>query len=451
MKYIEIREKLDNSFSPDKRKYADHLREMVACRTISDKDHFSREEFLKLDEVLRKNYPRIFEKCEVLSDDGSTFLRIPGKESASPLLLMSHKDVVHEGKKKWKAPPYAGSIIGGRMYGRGTFDCKGSLCCLFEAVEELLAEGISLSSDLYILSTSTEETGGPDAQNALDWFKSNGIVPGLVIDEGGAILRNPFPSRVRRFAMVGAVERSSARFIFDCGTGEAARKLGKAVKKMRIGRYEITPEVEELAKSLSEYLFFPLGNLAGFLAKNKKIGAAVLSHAGPDARAFCGASTGYGIPSEGEKERLENQYGKLNNPVRISVSGNYYNRIEDLMTRVRVFAEEEGVKFVSVTSREADGPVPSSGAGFRFIDGVAKKVFGNIETLPYPVLGRTDARYFIGYAEDVIRFVPLEISVFQMTKFHCPNENIYVDSLPGAVGFYREAIKQYMNPEVHTI
>ena len=121
------------------------------------------------------------------------------------------------------------------------------------------------------------------------------------------------------------------------------------------------------------------------------------------------------------------------------------------MEKVRSFAEEKGAEFVSVTSREADNPVPSSSAGFHFINGVAKNVFGNIETLPYPVLGRTDARYFIGYAEDVIRFIPLEISLFQMMKFHCPNENIYVDSLPGAVGFYREAIKQYMNPEVPTI
>lgn len=427
---------IDKEFTPDKNKYIEHLREMVSCPTISDKSYYSKDNFDSFNELLKKNYPLTFSKAEEIPAGNGTFLCIKGSNPSSPLMLMSHKDVVHEGKKKWKAPPFEGKVISGKMYGRGTFDCKGSLCCLFEAVESLLAEGYEPMEDLYILSTSNEEIAGSDAPDAVKYLKDNGIVPGLLIDEGGAILKIPFPSKVKDFAMIGAVERSSARLIFECPENTDAKKTGKAITKKKYGHFEITPEVEELARGLAVQLKFPIGNIFGLLANHKKAGASILTRAGSDARAFCGASTGFGIPKNDEAQNLKN-------PLRISVSGNYYNKLSSLVDDVKRVASEKGLKLISETSREADTPVSSSSDGFRFISRTAKDVFDSIETLPYPVLGRTDARYFVGYAENVIRFIPLEISLSQMMKFHCPNENIYVDSLSPAVRFYREAIKKY--------
>ncbi len=427
---------IDTGFMPDKNKYIAHLREMVSVPTISEKEHYRRESFDSFNAMLKNNYPLTFSRAEEISVGNGTFLCIRGSNPVSPLMLMSHKDVVHEGKKKWKAPAFEGKVINGKMYGRGTFDCKGSLCCLFEAVESLLSEGYEFKEDLYILSTSNEEIAGSDAPDAVKYLKDNGIVPGLLIDEGGAILKIPFPSKVKDIAMIGAVERSSARLIFDCPEGTDAKKTGKSITRKKYGHFEITPEVEELAKGLSEYLKFPVGNIFGALAKYKSFGKAVLTHAGSDARAFCGASTGFGIPKGDDAAGAKN-------PLRISVSGNYYNKLDELVKQVGKTASDMGLRLVSSTAREADTPVSSSSKGFTFITKTAKDVFDSIAVLPYPVLGRTDARYFVGYAQDVIRFIPLEISLSQMMKFHCPNENIYVDSLTPAVKFYREAIKKY--------
>lgn len=425
-----------NGFTPDTEKYIGHLREMIACRTISQPEYFDKYEMQKFDRILEKNYPLTFSEAQKIENGNSVFLHIKGTNNDEPLLLMSHKDIVHEGKKKWKSPPFDGSIIKGKMYGRGTFDCKGSLCCIFEAVESLLAEGFIPPRDLYILATSNEETGGNDAPDAVEYMKSNGIVPGLLIDEGGAILKIPFPSKVKNLAMIGAVERSSARFVFECSDNADAKKIGREITKKNFGHFEITPEVEELAKGLGEYLKFPAGNVFRFLAKHKKAGAVLLTHAGPDAKEFCGSVTGFSIP-KGEEAR------GIKNPLRVFISGNYYNKLDDLVEDVRKVASEKGLKLVSSTAREADTPVSSSSFGFDFIGKTAKKVYDSIEVLPYPVLGRTDARYFIGYAKNVVRMAPLEISLMQMTKFHCPNENINVSSLAPGVAFYREAIKSY--------
>lgn len=436
MEYREFGGRIDEGFVPDINAYVRHLREMVECRTISEETYYDALEFERIEGVLRKNYPQIYSVAEVIPNGNASFLRIPGMDSTSPLVLMSHKDVVHEGKKKWKAAPYGGNIIKGKMYGRGTFDCKASLCCLFEAVESLLREKFVPEKDIYILSTSNEETAGPDAQEAVEYFRDKGIAPGIVIDEGGAILRNPFITGTKLFAMVGAVERSSARLFFECSDKDSAKKIGKAISRKKFGHFEITPEIEELANGLRSSLKLVPSAVFGFISNHKEAGAAILTHAGPDARAFCGASTGWSIPSGKEAE-------SLNNPLRISVSGNWYNKLDELVPQVRKAAEDMGAKLIRSTQREADAPISTASAGFRFISDAAKTVFGSIEAMPYPVLGRTDSRYFIGYAEDVIRFIPLEISLSQMMKFHCPNENIYIDALPGAVAFYREVIKRY--------
>lgn len=444
MQFKKVNERLDSGFLPDAEKYENHLREMISCRTVSDESCYDKAEFEKFDVVLKKNYPLIFSHAEVIPLCGSTFLRLKGKNSSSPLVLMSHKDVVPEGKKKWKAPAFEGKVLKGKMFGRGTFDCKGSLCAIFEGIESLIADGYEFEKDLYIFASSTEETAGDDAPQAVEYFKKIGIVPGLVIDEGGAVLKNPFPSPYKRFAMIGAVERSSCRIIYD-GDAEAINKFSKEINKLRPGVYDMFPEVSGLVHGLSEYLSFPLGNIVGILDKHRNTAKFILTHCGADARSFCGALSSAKKPQDDELKKLEKEHGKLNAPVRVNVSGNFYNKIDALADEVKKIAEKYSLKNISEYIRETESPVSPDSAGYKFTGDVAAKVFENIGVLPYPVLGRTDSRYFIGYAEDVIRFIPLEISLLQMTKFHCPNENIYVSSLPAAVSFYREVIKQYMN------
>lgn len=445
MQFRPDEKKHDRSFLREQEKYIEYLREMIACRTISEPYYRDEAEFTRFTEVLTKNYPAVFAAAEILSADGATFLRIKGKSEEKPLVLMSHKDVVHEGKKKWKAPPFEGKIVNGRMYGRGTFDTKGSLSCIFEALNGLLAEGMSFDSDVYILSTSTEETGGPDAEDAVNYFREKGIVPGLVLDEGGAVLRNPFRSGTPLFGMVGSVERSSGYSLYDFTDGKTAEKFRKAVKKLRPGVYALYPEVKGLLEGLSDSLSIPLNPLVKALANRPAAAVAILTRAGADARSFCGALCSGRKPKESENERItkENGGSKPINPVIVNFSGNFHVKLADIEPSVKKLAEKFGAKAVTTRMREAEPPVSAESDGFRFTEETGKKIFGNIKFLPYPVLGRTDARYFIGYAEDVIRFLPLEIDLTQLTKFHNPNENIFVSSLPDAVAFYRELILSY--------
>ena len=56
--------------------------------------------------------------------------------------------------------PLAGEIIDGFVWGRGSTDCKSTLCLTLEAVEYLLKKGFVPDRDIYLEFGHDEEVGG---------------------------------------------------------------------------------------------------------------------------------------------------------------------------------------------------------------------------------------------------------------------------------------------------
>jgi acetylornithine deacetylase/succinyl-diaminopimelate desuccinylase-like protein len=119
--------------------------------------------------------------CAVLKGDGS--LR--------PIILLNHMDVVRAEGRNWRAPPFSGQILDGRIYGRGALDMKDE--GVLQAMAMLIAarERRPLKRDLIFLATSDEEVGDTGSV----WMIANH--PELVnraeylITEGGSNLVHP--------------------------------------------------------------------------------------------------------------------------------------------------------------------------------------------------------------------------------------------------------------------
>ncbi len=70
-------------------------------------------------------------------------------------------DVVPAGElDRWTRPPWHASIEAGRVYGRGTADMKGGLCCALAAARAIRDAGVRLGGALRIQSVIGEEDGG---------------------------------------------------------------------------------------------------------------------------------------------------------------------------------------------------------------------------------------------------------------------------------------------------
>ncbi|MEK3699778.1 ArgE/DapE family deacylase [Paenibacillus sp. FSL R10-2199] len=86
----------------------------------------------------------------------------PGKS----LLLFGHIDVVMAGSK-WTVDPFEGTIMDGKMYGRGTVDMKGGVAAMIMAVEAVLGSGLKLKGPVVVGTVVDEEAGG---MGALDFI-----------------------------------------------------------------------------------------------------------------------------------------------------------------------------------------------------------------------------------------------------------------------------------------
>ena len=106
---------------------AEHLAGAVRFATVSNVDN-SLTDYTKFDafhEYLKETYPLVH-KHLTLEHTGQAGLlyhwKGTGKSGAAPLLLMAHQDVVPEGDlEKWTYPPYSGTIVDGKIWGRDSW------------------------------------------------------------------------------------------------------------------------------------------------------------------------------------------------------------------------------------------------------------------------------------------------------------------------------------------
>ncbi|MCD6033216.1 MAG: acetylornithine deacetylase or succinyl-diaminopimelate desuccinylase [Thermomicrobiales bacterium] len=77
------------------------------------------------------------------------------------LVLNGHVDVVPTGPTyRWQHDPWAATIAGDRMYGRGAMDMKGGLVAALLAIDAVLKAGIELSGPVIFESVIEEECTG---------------------------------------------------------------------------------------------------------------------------------------------------------------------------------------------------------------------------------------------------------------------------------------------------
>ncbi|AWB24393.1 succinyl-diaminopimelate desuccinylase [Methylobacterium currus] len=93
------------------------------------------------------------------------------------LLLAGHTDVVPPGDPSaWRHDPFAGTVEGGALFGRGAVDMKGGIACMLAAVLAFLRQrGPDFGGAIAFLITGDEE--GPAVNGTvklLDWAQARG-------------------------------------------------------------------------------------------------------------------------------------------------------------------------------------------------------------------------------------------------------------------------------------
>lgn len=430
--------------------YGDKLSKMLQVETISEPHQQDRSKFLEFHKVLEKEFPNVHNTCEKNVLNGSLLFKWKGTGEKAPIMFMSHHDVVEAGGE-WEHAPFSGDIDSeGRVWGRGAVDTKASLCCIFGAVEELIAEGYQPPMDVYIASSCTEEVSGDGGPAINNFLKEKGVKLDLILDEGGMIVHAPIAGVNGIYAMVGVVEKGygDVKFIAH-GKGGHASAPGKNTPLVRLGKFmaavekknpfksQITPTVREMFTRMAPNMNFGLklimANLWLFEGMLAKLLPSINAAAGAMIRTTLAFTKAKG--SDGLNVLPQTAY----------VTGN--------MRYIHHQPTDESIQLISDMAKEydleteviyKDYPCPIvdfKGRQFKLIESVVQKVYPGVGTCPYVMTGGTDCKFYSDVCENAIRLAPLYIDSQQYASIHGLNENIFRGALPKAVDFYKEVVK----------
>jgi acetylornithine deacetylase len=115
-----------------------------------------------------KEHP--FYRCDRTDFKGNPNLAalLKGTGGGKSVILNGHIDVVPEGDRTdWEYDPYSGTVIDGKLYGRGSTDMKGGTSSLLLAIEVIKELQIPLKGDIIFQSVIEEESGGTGTLAAL--------------------------------------------------------------------------------------------------------------------------------------------------------------------------------------------------------------------------------------------------------------------------------------------
>ena len=124
------------------------------------------------------------------SEPGKAIIYARLKSTVTPpagkaIVLMHHMDVVPADRSQWKMDPFAATVEGNTLWGRGAMDMKGMGIAQLLAFLQLKRDRVPINRDVILLAEPDEEVGG--AMGAR-WMIANHwseLDPEYVIDEGG--------------------------------------------------------------------------------------------------------------------------------------------------------------------------------------------------------------------------------------------------------------------------
>lgn len=436
----------------------DALQRLAAAlrfKTISNQDISLQDnsQFEALHQYLQQTFPEVHSKLEREAVIGLTLLyRWPGKNaSLKPVLLMSHQDVVpvESGTEQlWKSPPFAGNMVNGELYGRGSMDDKCGVLGILEAAEMLLHENYSPQRTIYFAFGADEENRGSGAAAIAALLKSREIQLDSVLDEGSLILESEFAGVKKPKALIGISEKGYLTVEISALTegghssmppeNTAAGILSAAIVKLEKNqmpvRFEgpvlktfqaLTPEMPFAYRLLFSNLWLFKHHVVTRLQKL------------PESNAMIRTTTAPTMLQASPKENVLAREARATINFRLLPG----DSIDDVLKHIRKVVDDSRISVKKIQGIEASPVSSTTSAAYKTIVQTVSNVFPETISAPFLVLGGTDARHYTSVSSNVYRFLPAMISSKDLSMVHGTNERIKVDAYGKAIQFYYAYLK----------
>jgi carboxypeptidase PM20D1 len=358
---------------------------------------------------------------------------------AKPVILMSHMDVVpvDEGTLgSWEAPPFAGEVRDGVVFGRGTMDDNSTLMAALDSVEMLLDAGFQPRRTTYLAFGHDEEIGGEQGAGAIgQYLEQVGIKAEFVIDEGGYIADGLVPGSNKPVAIINVAEKGFVSYELTINTpgGHSSMppedntigSLARAITLLENNQFEyyMIPTIEEQLRIIgSEQPFL----YRVVLSNSWLFGGAVLKTL--NAR----TTTAPTIIEGGVKDNVIPTTARAVVNFRV-MPGQSTVEVYDHI--VKVIADERiTVKSISSVNEPSEVSDHRS-ASYQVIAKTIAQLHPGIVIAPGLLGGGTDTKHYRKVSENAYRFYPMRISESNRQGFHGINEHLPLSNYKEIIQF----------------
>jgi len=373
--------------------------------------------------------------------------------AARPIALLAHQDVVPVSpgtEKDWQQPPFAGAISDGFIWGRGSWDDKGNLYSILEAVERLVKQGFRPKRTIYLAFGHDEEVSGQRGAVAIAaLLASRGIRLDYVLDEGLLITDGILKGLDRPLALIGVAEKGYATFELTAhGTpGHASLPprdtaiglMSRALVRLEDNRppMRINDTVAGMLDTIAPEMDLPNRVVLSNLWLLKPLLLREFDKAGPSA-ANVRTTTALTIFNAGDKDNVLPGNATATVNFRL-LPGDTQASIAD---HVRRSVDDDRISIAPVSGNTDPPPVTATDTpSYAALNRTIRAVFPDVLVAPGLMVATTDSRHFTGVADNIFRFSPIRATSEDLKRFHGTNERLSVGGYADMIRFYVRLIE----------
>ena len=432
---------------------AGKLGDMVRIPTVSRREDEDLSDFFRFQECLESLFPLLHAQLEKTVLNGSLLYLWKGSDrNALPIALMGHQDVVPASDEGWTVPAYSGAVLDGNLYGRGSLDCKSTMFVEMEAVEQLLAQGFTPKTDVYLAYSINEETGGDGAAAIVRYLQEREIRLAIVIDEGGAIMDKAVDGMDKPYAMIGITEKGYMDVkITARGKGghsstpprntPAARLFAFAneIERKRPFEKKILPEAEEMFRCMGPSFPQPLKLVLSNFSFFKPLIKALMPKVSPFGEAVMATTCCFTQMRGSDAANVIPKEPYLVANLRTSV----HQGCDASLAVLQRYADKYDLQLEVLMRRDASPVSNIHSPEYSYLTDCIRRYFPDVGIAPYIIMGGTDCRHFHALTENAIRFAPVRMTAAQSASCHAVDENVTVSALAEGVEFFKLFLENY--------
>jgi carboxypeptidase PM20D1 len=433
----------------------ERLRTLVRLPTISRLDPADTEwePFRRFIALLPELYPAVHATLErELVTEFSMLYRWKGQSDGPATVLMAHYDVVSATADGWTHPPFAAELVGTGadqvIWGRGTLDDKASLVAVLEGVEAQILAGHQPEHDIYLSFGHDEETSGSGAMAIVDLLESRGIQPGLVLDEGGAVVEDIFPGVSGPIAVVGVSEKGIVSLLLTAeqGGGHASTpprmtatvRLARAVTRLNDAPFRsgFTPPTLEMIRTIGSHAKGPLRFVFTNLWLTKPLLLILFSRLSDETAAMIRTTQAVTMLSGSQAANALAERAVATVNMRVAIDSSVAEATEHVRQAIN-----DPLVSISVLHPNEPSPVsPSSGLAWLRVASTIEETFPGTIVTPYVMMAASDSRHFTRISSCVYRFSPFEMSKDERGTLHAMDERMHVATFLRGVEFFERLV-----------